>query len=113
MLRPMPELPEVETVRRGLEPRLAGRTITRAEIGDGRLTAPENPVAVGLELDGERLTGIGRRGKYLLFRFESGRTLVSHLRMTGWFHYRAAGAADPVLTHVRATFDLDDGSRLV
>jgi formamidopyrimidine-DNA glycosylase len=109
----MPELPEVETVRRGLEPRLAGRAIARAEIRDGRLTAPADPVEVGLELDGERVTGIGRRGKYLLFRFETGRTLVSHLRMTGWFHHRPHGSEEPPPAHLRATFELDDGSVLL
>ena len=85
----MPELPEVETVRRGLDPLLRGRAIEEADIRDGRLTAPEDPVVVGAELLGEALTGVGRRGKYLLFGLDSGRTLVVHLRMTGWFHHRA------------------------
>ena len=113
----MPELPEVETVRRGLEPRLAGRTLERVEILDGRLTAPDDPRAIAFELDGERVESIGRRGKYLLFRFATGRTLVCHLRMTGWFHWLPP--ASPIVpgtignaTHVRATWDLDDGSRL-
>jgi formamidopyrimidine-DNA glycosylase len=116
----LPELPEVETIRRGLEPRLVGGTIERAQILDGRLTAPDDPVAIGLELDGERFASVGRRGKYLLFGFESGRTLVVHLRMTGWFHHRprpesvtAPGADQAAVTHVRAIFDMDDGSRLV
>jgi formamidopyrimidine-DNA glycosylase len=86
----MPELPEVETVRRGLAPRIAGRTLTDADIRDGRLTAPDDPREVGMELDGERFAGVGRRGKYLLFGFDTGRTLVVHLRMTGWFHHRPA-----------------------
>ena len=89
----MPELPEVETVRRGLEPRLVGHTLERVEILDGRLTGPDDPIAMGFELDGERVVSAGRRGKYLLIGLESGRTLVVHLRMTGWFHHRAPGAA--------------------
>src|SRR6476469_3842382 len=109
----MPELPEVETVRRGLEPRIAGRTIVRADILDGRLTAPLDPVSVGLELDGERFTGVGRRGTYLLFELATGRTLVSHLRMTGWFHHRPPGSTEPPPAHVRAEFELDDGATLV
>jgi formamidopyrimidine-DNA glycosylase len=109
----MPELPEVETVRRGLAPRLVGRIITTADIRDGRLTAPRDPLEVSLELGGERVAGVGRRGKYLLFEFETGRTLVVHLRMTGWFHHRPAGTAEPLPEHVRATFALDDGSELV
>jgi formamidopyrimidine-DNA glycosylase len=109
----MPELPEVETVRRGLEPRLVGRTLLDVDIRDGRLTAPEDPREVGMELDGERFTGVGRRGKYLLFGFETGRTLVVHLRMTGWFHHRPQGASEPEPTHIRAVFGLDDGSTLL
>jgi formamidopyrimidine-DNA glycosylase len=66
-----------------------------------------------MELDGERFADIGRRGKYLLFGLETGRTLVSHLRMTGWFHHRPPGGDDPPLTHVRAVFDLDDGASLL
>ncbi len=120
----MPELPEVETVRRGLEPRLLGRTIERAQIHDGRLTAPEDPTAVGLELDGERVAGVGRRGKYLLIGFATGRTLVVHLRMTGWFHHLPQTVTAPVtvpgtvtgavtIGHVRAVFELDDRSTLL
>jgi formamidopyrimidine-DNA glycosylase len=109
----MPELPEVETVRRGLAPRVAGRTLTDVDIRDGRLTAPEDPREVGMELDGERFAGVGRRGKYLLFGFETGRTLVVHLRMTGWFHHRPPGSSEPEPTHIRAVFGLDDGSTLL
>jgi formamidopyrimidine-DNA glycosylase len=108
----VPELPEVETVRRGLEPLLRGRSIEEADVMDGRLTAPEDPVAVSAELLGERFTAVGRRGKYLLFEFESRRTLVVHLRMTGWFHHRH-GADGEDLTHVRAVLGLDDGATLV
>src|SRR4249919_1099574 len=95
----MPELPEVETVRRGLDPLLRGRAVEEADIMDGRLTAPEDPVVVGAELLGEAFTGVGRRGKYLLFGLDSGRTLVVHLRMTGWFHHRVEAGEE--LTHVR------------
>jgi formamidopyrimidine-DNA glycosylase len=103
----MPELPEVETVRRGLEPVLAGRLLERATILDGRLTAPEDPLAVALELDGEHFQAVGRRGKYLLFHFATGRTLVCHLRMTGTFLYTAVNLPDPV--NLRAKWELDDG----
>jgi formamidopyrimidine-DNA glycosylase len=89
----MPELPEVETVRRGLEPRVGGRTLEAVEIFDGRLTAPDHPLAVALELEGETVADVGRRGKYLLFGLASGRTLAVHLRMTGWFHHRAPARA--------------------
>lgn len=104
----MPELPEVETVRRGLEPVLAGRVLERATILDGRLTAPDDPLAVALELDGERFLGVDRRGKYLLFRFQTGRTLVSHLRMTGTYRYTSVAVPGP--GNLRAKWELDDGA---
>ena len=105
----MPELPEVETVRARLEPALAGRTFERVEITDVRLTRPFDPQAVAAELEGERVARVGRRGKYLLFEFESGRVLLVHLRMTGSFHVAPPGSpADD--THRRALITLDDGS---
>jgi len=107
----VPELPEVETVRRGLEPLLVGRSIEEADIIDGRLTAPEDPAAVSAELLGERFSAVGRRGKYLLFGLDTGRTLVVHLRMTGWFHHHRGEGEE--LTHLRAVLGLDDGATLV
>jgi formamidopyrimidine-DNA glycosylase len=106
----MPELPEVETVRRGLERVLAGHSLEGVEILDGRLTAPVDPAAVAHELHGVTVEGIGRRGKYLAIGLDDGRTLVSHLRMTGWFHHVPEPDRRP---HVRARFRLDDGSWLV
>ena len=79
----MPELPEVETVRRRLEPVLVGRRFDGVEILDPRLTRPEDPLEVAAELVGERVEAVARRGKYVVIRFESGRTLLVHLRMTG------------------------------
>ena len=105
----MPELPEVETVRRQLEPVLVGRMFDRVEINDPRLVRPFEPVAVAADLEGERVAEVDRRGKYLIFRFESGRVLLVHLRMTGSFRHRRNGAGedDP---HRRAVVRLDDGS---
>ena len=102
----MPELPEVETIRTALEPLLTGRRIDRAELFDYRLTLPEPPEAVAQELAGERVVHVGRRGKYLLLRFESGRVLLIHLRMTG--SLRAGRLDDDA--YRRALLDLDDGS---
>jgi formamidopyrimidine-DNA glycosylase len=102
----VPELPEVETIRLALEPLLTGRRIERAEIYDYRLTLPEPPEAVAQQLEGERILDIGRRGKYLLLRFESGRVLLVHLRMTG--SLRAGRLEDD--PHRRALLTLDDGS---
>jgi formamidopyrimidine-DNA glycosylase len=105
----MPELPEVETVRVGLEPSLVGRTFSDVDIRDSRLTRPFEPAAVAAELDGERVAAVDRRGKYLIVRFESGLVLLVHLRMTGSFSHSRNGAAatDP---YARAVVRLDDGS---
>ena len=105
----MPELPEVETVRRALEPVLEGGTFDRVEIHDPRLTRPFDPSSVARELVGERVAEVDRRGKYLIVRFESGRALLVHLRMTGRCVTRGAGSPsdDP---HARAVVSLDDGS---
>ena len=105
----MPELPEVETIRTGLEPNLVGRRFDRVEINDFRLTRPHDPIEVAAELQGERIAAVERRGKYLVFRFESGRVLLVHLRMTGGFRHARHGveADDP---YRRAVGRLDDGS---
>jgi formamidopyrimidine-DNA glycosylase len=105
----MPELPEVETVRARLEPALVGRRFARVEILDPRVVRPFEPEAVAAELTGERVIAVERRGKYLVVRFESGRVLLVHLRMTGSFRHGPGGstADDP---YRRAVVTLDDGS---
>lgn len=107
----MPELPEVETVRVSLEPRLVGRRFEDVEIFDSRLTRPIEPAEVAAELLGERVSAVDRRGKYLIVRFESGPVLLIHLRMTGNLAHSHNGArAGP---HVRAVVRLDDGSDVI
>jgi formamidopyrimidine-DNA glycosylase len=105
----VPELPEVETVRRGLAPALEGRTLERVEISDPRLTRPLDPFEVARELEGERVEAVDRRGKYLIVRLCSGRALLVHLRMTGSFRIRvdSTQGLDP---HGRALLTLDDGT---
>ena len=91
----MPELPEVETIRSKLAPSLTGRRIERVEIRDPRLTRPEPPEVVAGALEGERITDVRRRGKYLDVALESGRHLLFHLRMTGnVLHPAPEGAED-------------------
>ncbi|HET9120374.1 MAG TPA: DNA-formamidopyrimidine glycosylase family protein, partial [Solirubrobacterales bacterium] len=128
----MPELPEVETVRRQLEPELVGKTIESAEVLDERLTRPEPPESVAAAVAGREVTAVARRGKYLLLGLEGGRTLALHLRMTGNLLLRdpeQGETADlmetdrlggprlyeskPEPTHVRARFELDDGRVLL
>src|SRR3954469_4267355 len=123
----MPELPEVETVRRQLEPALVGKRIKSASVLDERLTRPEPPRSVERAVAGRAVTAVARRGKYLLIGLEGGRTLALHLRMTGNLLLRGAGgegetadlmkteptggprrfesAAEP--NYVRARFQLD------
>jgi formamidopyrimidine-DNA glycosylase len=107
----MPELPEVETVRASLEPRLVGRRFEDVEIHDSRLTRPIEPAEVAAELLGERVAAVDRRGKYLIVRFKRGPVLLIHLRMTGNIvHSRNGAGGGP---HVRAVVKLDDGSDVI
>jgi formamidopyrimidine-DNA glycosylase len=105
----VPELPEVESIRRQLEPVLIGRRFDRVEIADPRLVRPEEPAEVAAELEGERVAAVERRGKYLIVRFESGRVLLIHLRMTGSLRH-APGETLEDDPHRRAVVRLDDGS---
>jgi formamidopyrimidine-DNA glycosylase len=105
----MPELPEVESVRRQLEPVLVGRRLKRVSVADPRLVRPYEPVEVAAELEGERVEAVSCRGKYLVVRFESGRVLLIHLRMTGSLLHSRAGTL-PDDPHRRAVVRLDDGS---
>ena len=101
----MPELPEVETERGRLAARIEGKRIASARIDDARLTRPDDPKLVAARIEGDRVTAVERRGKYIFIRFESGHVLLVHLRMTGGFRY------DPA-THERAVLELDDGTRI-
>jgi formamidopyrimidine-DNA glycosylase len=117
----MPELPEVETVRARLEPKLVGRRFEHVGIFDPRLTRPADPAGVAAELEGERVAALDRRGKYLIVRFESGRVLLIHLRMTGQLLLVDGIASDasdggppPAEdVHRHAVVKLDDGSDVV
>jgi formamidopyrimidine-DNA glycosylase len=135
----VPELPEVETIRRQLEPALVGRRIEDARVLDERWTRPEPPRVVEAELKGRRIESVSRRGKYLIVGLEGevsderlmsrkqvgpsgngGVFLVMHLRMTG--NLLLAGAerfgaprlyeSEPDSRFLRAAFDLDDGQEL-
>jgi formamidopyrimidine-DNA glycosylase len=117
----MPELPEVETVRRGLEPCLSGARLVHVEARRPDLRFALPPRFVG-RLTGARIEGLGRRGKYLLAPLDSGETLVVHLGMTGRFEvengdlhqrpgaFAMAVAADP--RHAHIVFVTDRGARI-
>jgi len=80
----MPELPEVETVRRGLEPAMEGARFTKVEVRRGDLRRPL-PKDFARKLEGTTVTGLGRRAKYLLADLSSGDVLLMHLGMSGSF----------------------------
>ena len=108
----MPELPEVETIRRQLEPELRGRRIESAQVLDQRWTRPVPPAEVERALAGRLIEKVERRGKYLVLRLEGGRSLAMHLRMTGNL-LLDHGEATPVLPHLRAVIRLEGGGRLL
>jgi formamidopyrimidine-DNA glycosylase len=119
----MPELPEVETVCRQLDPELAGRRIEALEVLDARWCRPMAPKKLEAAVAGATIEGLGRRGKYLLLALEGQRTLVMHLRMTGNLvlvegeqkldpsEGRRLYEAERSVSerHLRARFTLDDG----
>ena len=108
----MPELPEVETIRRDLLPIVVGRTITEAWVSPNapRLVQLLPPEEFCRQIAGRRIDGIERRGKYLLFRLDGGLLWGVHLRMTGRLLHDAN--ACPETPYLRASFWLDDGSSL-
>ncbi|MDX6582991.1 MAG: formamidopyrimidine-DNA glycosylase [Solirubrobacterales bacterium] len=127
----MPELPEVETVRRQLEPEVIGRTIAATEVLDERWTRPELPARVEEALTGREIESVGRRGKYLVVELDNDTALIMHLRMTGNLLIRPPGSeavadlmstdrlggprlyeSPPDARHLRARLLLDDDSEL-
>ena len=107
----MPELPEVETVRRTLEPHLTGRTVTCTHIGPyDRCVATPQPDVFCERIDGQEITALGRRGKFILLRLDSGDVVTIHLRMTGELSLTDQTA--PQGPHLHLWFDLDNGQQL-
>lgn len=107
----MPELPEVEHVVRGLRPLVTGRRILAAELNLDRIAPELSRASFRRRLRNALITGVGRRGKYILFELESGRLLATHLRMTGKFVSLTTDETLPPYAHV--VFYLDDERRLV
>ena len=99
---PMPELPEVETTRRGIAPELTGDTVSAVVIRNGRLRPPI-PSDRDATLSGQRLASVERRAKYLLFRFDRGSLLV-HLGMSGSLRIVPAGQAPEKHDHLDIIF---------
>src|ERR1051325_4097402 len=104
---PMPELPEVETVRRGLARRMTGRRIVRAELRRPDLRRPFPPM-LAERLDGALIGALGRRGKYILIELDETGLLLLHLGMSGRIIAGDTNGADAKHDHVVLT--LDDGT---
>jgi formamidopyrimidine-DNA glycosylase len=106
----MPELPEVETVRLGVEKALVGLGIEKVTV-TGRRSVRRQPIADFIAaLEGRRLVGARRRGKYLLVDLDDASVLVIHLRMSGQLLHVLADT--PLLAHTHVVLRLDDGSEL-
>ncbi len=96
----MPELPEVETVRRGMLAFVVGRRIDRVEVGRERTVRRTSRQSLIDGLTGATITSIGRRGKYIVCSLDTGDALMIHLRMSGRVLVSEAGAQRPEHTHV-------------
>ncbi|MCB9382183.1 MAG: bifunctional DNA-formamidopyrimidine glycosylase/DNA-(apurinic or apyrimidinic site) lyase [Acidimicrobiaceae bacterium] len=96
----MPELPEVETVRRGLAAQVIGRRIRSVEVGRERTVRRTSRQALIDGLTGATIVAADRRGKYLVCPLDTGEALMVHLRMSGRLLVAAAGTARPLHTHV-------------
>ena len=123
-LEPVPELPEVETIRRQIEPEIVGRQIVAARILDERWTRPLPPAPIAARLVGREIVSVRRRGKYLLVGLDDSSTLVMHLRMTGNLLLAERGEegrrfgmdrlypAPTEPAYLKAELELDDGRML-
>ena len=105
----MPELPEVETIRRHLAPRVEGRVLRELRVDDPRWCEPLAPSELSAAVEGRRVERLGRRGKYLVFELSDDVFLLGHLRMTGTLLY------DPPEDerYARVRFSFDDGHHLL
>ena len=108
----MPELPEVEVVRRTLAPGLVGERVAAVEVRAPALREPLDAGALRRDLEGRLVEGLRRRGKYLLVDLEGGRTLALHLGMTGQLTLTAAGPERPPEPHEHVVFRLASGRSL-
>ncbi len=105
----VPELPEVETIRRHLAPHVEGRRVSALEIRDPRWSLPLPPERIVDAVAGRRIEALRRRGKYLIWELEGEVFLLVHLRMTGTLLLDPGGSP----AHTRVDFVLDDGEHRV
>jgi formamidopyrimidine-DNA glycosylase len=108
----MPELPEVETIRRQLAPHLEGRRIEHADVLDARWSEPASPAEIADAIEGRPVLSLSRRGKYFDAELEGEVHLVMHLRMTGNLLLVPPGDGE-ARPYVRVRLELDDGSSVL
>lgn len=106
----MPELPEIEVLRRSLSLRILGRTVVGVEVSNPALREPVNPEQLARAVVGRRIVGLGRRAKYLLIDLDGEHSLVVHLGMSG--QLTLVDGDEPKQKHEHVAFHLDDGRRL-
>ncbi len=109
----MPELPEVETIRRDLDKEVVGKRVKTVEVTGMRSIRrhPNKKHFVG-KLEGRKLLGVERKGKYLLFRLEGGDVLVAHLGMSGQFLRARNETRDPLSKHTHVVITFTQGGQL-
>ncbi|ORT99774.1 Formamidopyrimidine-DNA glycosylase [Anaerovibrio sp. JC8] len=107
----MPEMPELETIKRSLEPHIKGRKITDVELLLSRQIKFPSPEEFVSRIKGQVISELLRRGKYLILKLNNGISLVIHLRMSGQACY--CGPNDPDRRHSRIIFHLDDDARFI
>jgi formamidopyrimidine-DNA glycosylase len=108
----VPELPEVETVRRGIEDTVIGRRISEVKVLGRRTVRRQSPAELTDRLLGRRFVAARRRGKFLLLSLDDGAVLVVHLRMTGQLLFFGDRDKPPLAAHTHLTVALDEGSEL-
>jgi formamidopyrimidine-DNA glycosylase len=106
----MPELPEVETIRRELEREVVGKKVKTVEVSGERSVRRQEDKEFVSRLEGAKITGAQRKGKYLLMPLDTGDALVVHLRMSG--QLLRATPKDPVLPHTHVTISFTQGGQL-
>lgn len=108
----MPELPEVETVRRGLEQAVVGRRVTGVTVTGARSVRRQTPGELRRRLVGRRLVEASRKGKFLALLLDDGQALVIHLRMSGQLLHVPTPRRVPKAPHTHVVARLDDGAEL-
>ena len=109
----MPELPEVETIRRQLAPAMEGRRLEELAVLDPRWCMPAHPDEVADAVHGRLIEGVRRRGKYLVVVLEDAVALVMHLRMTGTLLLVPQADDTPKRPHLRVRMTLSGGKRVL